>query len=847
VGVPTTGFATLTIDPTGADNSVIYTADTPGTGGNAITVAYATPAVQATTTVAVSTNAITVTPGTKARMVVTGTLTTDGTTPVVFDPLIYAGIAATKSGYSHDGSVVDILGDEIHWVTLLNKWQIRKNGTVLFQSSDAVATPDLVTTWVPQGSTTGTPSVTAGISSAAQVIAAVNASTPAAALVTAAAAGIVTGAVATVAAANLTGGGTPTQSGTFIGQLYRDTSTGIWYRWTGAAWDEDAGEVTLAGSQTLSAKTLTDPVISGVRESVTNLGSSGASKTLVITASTVQQMTMTAACAVTMPTIEAGRSFLLHVIAGSNPAWIPTFNSTPAVNWGGAVPAMNTTPGARNIYSFHVSPDGTGWNGALSGGGVVETAIIDGNLNAVSGNAVFDAMALKAPLASPSFTGGVTSSGYIEAVGSLYTTGNNGGIHTAGTDAAIYTYGDDAPIYTYGINAFIATGGANAHISTQAANIQTVSGQFIGAGTGLTGTAASLTAGAVSSIGNLTGVVTSVNRVTSIADGAITNAMLANGAVANLSGANTGDQTSVSGNAGTATALQTARTIAGVSFNGTANIAITAANVGAVATSGNEAISGAKTFTGAVTLTEAQQTTNASAVTRAMSDNAAFEMLGKLFFPRKSPTTSHAGTGAYSDLGEIGTVAALYASTATASANAWARAIIQDGLNTHPAYSGVGIYNIPAAVAVSLISLINNSDLVIRILVGTTASAPATLGNNAFTAAGYGMEITYSGANVAIRAIAHNGTTYYGAAPLVSIGRANISDIYRVFEVRSDAAGNITAVCRIGRTILATSIITTGPTTTLGGQYVEVNTSSNGVVPGSYRYTHIQDWAIKLY
>lgn len=40
----------------------------------------------------------------------------------------------------------------------------------------------------------------------------------------------------------------------------------------------------------------------------------------------------------------------------------------------------------------------------------------------------------------------------------------------------------------------------------------------------------------------------------------------------NLSGTNTGDQTSVSGNAGTATALQTARTINGTSFDGTANI-----------------------------------------------------------------------------------------------------------------------------------------------------------------------------------------------------------------------------------------------------------------------------------
>jgi len=64
------------------------------------------------------------------------------------------------------------------------------------------------------------------------------------------------------------------------------------------------------------------------------------------------------------------------------------------------------------------------------------------------------------------------------------------------------------------------------------------------------------------------------------AAGAIGNALLANGAVANLSGTNTGDQTTITGNAGTATALQTARTIgtttgdatsAGSTFNGTAN------------------------------------------------------------------------------------------------------------------------------------------------------------------------------------------------------------------------------------------------------------------------------------
>ena len=45
----------------------------------------------------------------------------------------------------------------------------------------------------------------------------------------------------------------------------------------------------------------------------------------------------------------------------------------------------------------------------------------------------------------------------------------------------------------------------------------------------------------------------------------------------NTSNTNTGDQTTITGNAGTATALATARTINGVAFDGTANITITAA------------------------------------------------------------------------------------------------------------------------------------------------------------------------------------------------------------------------------------------------------------------------------
>lgn len=56
---------------------------------------------------------------------------------------------------------------------------------------------------------------------------------------------------------------------------------------------------------------------------------------------------------------------------------------------------------------------------------------------------------------------------------------------------------------------------------------------------------------------------------------------------ATVSGTNTGDQTDIAGNAATATALQTPRTIGGVSFNGTANITVASATGGFAVTGGN--------------------------------------------------------------------------------------------------------------------------------------------------------------------------------------------------------------------------------------------------------------------
>jgi hypothetical protein len=80
--------------------------------------------------------------------------------------------------------------------------------------------------------------------------------------------------------------------------------------------------------------------------------------------------------------------------------------------------------------------------------------------------------------------------------------------------------------------------------------------------------------GAVSSVAGRTGVVTLTADDTP--DGTTNKAYTAaeKTKLAAITGTNTGDQTSVSGNAGTATKLATARTINGVSFDGTANITV---------------------------------------------------------------------------------------------------------------------------------------------------------------------------------------------------------------------------------------------------------------------------------
>lgn len=192
--------ASATLDPTGGSNAVTFTAVSPGEEGNLISVAYASPAAATEATVSVSGGNITVTPASKARMVVSG----------IVSP------AAANGEYAWDGTNFSKAGflftvGTYGGIPGTTCWILSGEGLVAptyFRSDGYSTYPDGEATWTAvYGGASGTMVVTAGATSAAQVIEAVNADEDASALVVATASGVVTGAVAAVAQTFLSGGG----------------------------------------------------------------------------------------------------------------------------------------------------------------------------------------------------------------------------------------------------------------------------------------------------------------------------------------------------------------------------------------------------------------------------------------------------------------------------------------------------------------------------------------------------------------------------------------------------------------------------------------------------------------
>jgi hypothetical protein len=97
--------------------------------------------------------------------------------------------------------------------------------------------------------------------------------------------------------------------------------------------------------------------------------------------------------------------------------------------------------------------------GPAGSAATVDQTIIDGSVNAVAGNAVFDALALKAPIASPTFTGTVTAPHIHGSIaGNLY-------VHVRNTSGGTLTKG--TPLY---ITGNVGTAGNEDRVTVAAAD-----------------------------------------------------------------------------------------------------------------------------------------------------------------------------------------------------------------------------------------------------------------------------------------------------------------------------------------------------------------------------------------
>ena len=122
-----------------------------------------------------------------------------------------------------------------------------------------------------------------------------------------------------------------------------------------------AGLVTLTGTETLTNKTLTNPTITNYVETPYTANSSTAI-TLALTNGTVQIITLTGTCTITMPTAVSGKSFTILLKTGAG-SYTVTWST---VQWpGGTAPTLTST--ASKMDRFVFVSDGTYWYGSTAG------------------------------------------------------------------------------------------------------------------------------------------------------------------------------------------------------------------------------------------------------------------------------------------------------------------------------------------------------------------------------------------------------------------------------------------------------------------------------------------------
>jgi len=115
---------------------------------------------------------------------------------------------------------------------------------------------------------------------------------------------------------------------------------------------------TLAGSETFTNKTLTNPTVTNYVETPYSANSSTAI-TLALTNGTVQIITLTGTCTITMPTAVSGKSFIMFLKQDATGGRTVTWST---VAWpGGTAPTITSTASRQDIFSFF--SDGSKWYG----------------------------------------------------------------------------------------------------------------------------------------------------------------------------------------------------------------------------------------------------------------------------------------------------------------------------------------------------------------------------------------------------------------------------------------------------------------------------------------------------
>tara|TARA_R110002051_G_C8726377_1_gene497371 strand:+ start:191 stop:1861 length:1671 start_codon:yes stop_codon:yes gene_type:complete len=236
----------------------------------------------------------------------------------------------------------------------------------------------------------------------------------------------------------------------------------------------------------------------------------------------------------------------------------------------------------------------------------------------------------------------------------------------------------------------------------------------------------------------------------------------------NLAGVNTAGNQATSGNAATATALQSARNIGGVSFDGTGNI-----NLPGVNTAGNQDTSG--------TATTATTATNITAVANDSTNETTYPTFvdgatGAQGIETDTGLTYNPSSGLLTAAGFAGPITGAVtgnASTATALATGRTVGMTGDVVWTSPSFDGSG--NVTAVATIQANSVALGTD--------TTGNYTATV------TAGTGL--TSTGATSG-EGIAHSLSVDASQTQITSVGALNAGSITSGFGTIDTGSSNIT-------------------------------------------------------